>query len=92
MEQGEFERFAETILAGDRSIQALEWAQVVAGEDRVGAERRLAAKYGFDARFTESDDGKLTVDRERSGYIPVTYIAPMRGNQAELWASTSPLS
>ena len=65
-------------------FRPLEWAQVVAGEDRVGVERRLAAKYGFDVRFTERDDGKLTVARERSRYIPVTYIAPMRGNQAAL--------
>ena len=30
VEQGEFERFAETILARDPSVQTLEWAQVVA--------------------------------------------------------------
>ncbi len=37
---------------------------------------------GFGIHFTERDDGRLTVARERTRYVPVTYITPMRGNQA----------
>ena len=57
---------------------------MVAERERVGVERRLAAEYGFGVHFTERDDGRLTVARERSRYVPVTYITPMQGNQAAL--------
>lgn len=77
----EFERFAETMLAADASIQALEWAQVVSGAERAAVERRLSADYGFDVHFTERAGGKLVVAGERSRYMPVTYVTPMQGNQ-----------
>ncbi len=80
----EFQRFAETILAADPSIQALEWAQVVSGAERDEVERRLSADYGLDVHFTERTDGKLTVAAMRSRYVPVTYFVPMQGNQAVL--------
>ena len=68
----------------DPSVQTLEWAQVVAEGERVGVERRLTAEYGFGVHFTERDDGRLTVARERSRYVPVAYITPLQGNQAAL--------
>jgi diguanylate cyclase (GGDEF)-like protein/PAS domain S-box-containing protein len=80
--RAEFQRFAETMLAADPSIQALEWAQVVSGAQRAQVERRLSAEYGFDVRFTERVDGKLVEAGERSRYAPVTYVTPMQGNQA----------
>jgi diguanylate cyclase (GGDEF)-like protein/PAS domain S-box-containing protein len=84
VERREFERFARTILAGDPSIHVLEWAQVVPWNERADVERRLAADYGFDVPFTERTGSKLKVAGERSQYIPVTHLAPMRGNQAVL--------
>ncbi len=80
----EFQRFAATIQTANPSIQALEWAQVVGGAERAEVERRLSADYGFDVRFTERDDGKVVVARERSRYVPVTYVTPMQGNRAAL--------
>jgi diguanylate cyclase (GGDEF)-like protein/PAS domain S-box-containing protein len=82
VDRREFQRFAETILAADPSIQALGWAQVVSGADRAEVERRLSAGYGFDVRFTERAGGKLVVAGERSRYVPVTYVTPMQGNLA----------
>ncbi len=45
VEQGEFQRFADMILTDDPSIQALEWAQVVTGDERAGVEQRLSVEY-----------------------------------------------
>jgi PAS domain S-box-containing protein len=84
VDHGEFSRFAETILTDDPSIQALEWAPVIAGEERADVERQLSAEYGFGVHFTQRDGGRLTVAGERARYVPVTYITPMQGNQAAL--------
>ncbi|HUB15496.1 MAG TPA: EAL domain-containing protein [Acetobacteraceae bacterium] len=80
----EFQRFARTILDYDPSIQALEWAQTVDGRERGNVERRLSAEYGLGLHFTQRDHGKLVTAGERSWYVPITYIAPMLGNEAAL--------
>jgi CHASE1-domain containing sensor protein len=49
----EFQRFAETILASDPSIQALEWARVVVHDQRADVERGLAEESGRAIHFTE---------------------------------------
>jgi len=84
VEQGEFARFAQTILAPHPSVQALEWAQLVTEEERAGVEQQLAAEYGSDVHITEREDGRLIAARQRSWYVPVTQITPMQGNQAAL--------
>lgn len=84
VDQSEFQRFAETVLTDDLPIQALEWAPVVAGDERASVERQLSAEYGFVVHLTQRDDGGLTVAGERPRYVPVTYITPMQGNQAAL--------
>ena len=82
--QGEFQRFARTVLTDGLPIQALGWAQVVAAEERAEIERQLSAEYGFGVHFTQRDDGRLIVAGERTRYVPVTYVTPMLGNQAAL--------
>jgi diguanylate cyclase (GGDEF)-like protein/PAS domain S-box-containing protein len=84
VERREFQRFAETILAADPSIQALQWAQVVSAAERAAVERRLSAEYGWDVQFTERDGVKVIVAGQRARYVPITYMAPMQANQAAL--------
>ncbi len=83
--KSEFERFAATIRAGDPSIQALGWAQVVPHDQRAEVERQLAEEYGASVHITQlNDDRSRGVAGERDRYVPVIYVTPLPTNAAAL--------
>jgi diguanylate cyclase (GGDEF)-like protein len=82
VEPSEFKRFADTLLASDPSIQALEWAKVVNHDQRSAVERQMSTIFGSDFHFTErSAHGNLIVAGQRPRYVPVIYVVPLPGNE-----------
>ncbi len=80
-----FESFVARSLAVYPGIQALEWAPLVRRDDRQAYEQASRAEGNPDFALVELDaDGRLIPAGDRPYYIPVTYIAPLAGNEAAL--------
>ncbi len=78
----EFEQFAARSLQLYPGIQALEWAPLVSHGERSAFEQRIQQQGYPHFHITElGPDYTLVAAAERPYYIPVTYIAPMEGNE-----------
>ncbi|MGD1940975.1 MAG: CHASE domain-containing protein [Leptolyngbyaceae cyanobacterium] len=85
VQSSEFDAFVARSLAEYPGIQALEWAPVVAQGERATYEAEMQAQGYGNFQITELDaNGDLQRSRERPYYIPVTYLAPLGGNEAAL--------
>ncbi|MDA0267902.1 MAG: CHASE domain-containing protein [Cyanobacteria bacterium] len=85
VQPSEFDAFVARSLAEYPGIQALEWAPLVAQGERAAYEAAMQAQGDGSFQITELDgNGDLQRSRERSYYIPVTYLAPLVGNEAAL--------
>ncbi len=85
VQRQEFEEFVARSLSAYPGIQALEWAPLVRQTDRSAYERAMQAEGDSTFQITElSDDNRLIPSGDRPYYIPVTYIAPLSGNEAAL--------
>lgn len=85
VQRQEFEEFVARSLSAYPGIQALEWAPLVRQTDRRAYERAVRAEGYSTFQITElSDDNRLIPSSDRPYYIPVTYVAPLSGNEAAL--------
>ena len=81
----DFRAFVATERQRVEGIQALEWAPLVPGGDRPGAEARIRHDHPGFMGFTERDArGALRTAQPRPWYVPVTFIEPLQGNQPAL--------
>ncbi|MEM8505172.1 MAG: CHASE domain-containing protein [Cyanobacteria bacterium P01_D01_bin.1] len=81
----EFNRFVARSLTSYSGIQALEWAPVVAKDERAKFEAVLREAGYAEFEITErSDQGSLKPAEVRSHYVPVTYLQPWEGNELAL--------
>lgn len=80
-----FARFATTLLAENRAIQALEWIPRVPKNLRVKYES-VARAEGFPSfQFTERlPNGRMERAGERGEYFPVFFVEPFKGNEKAL--------
>jgi signal transduction histidine kinase len=85
VQPSEFAAFVARSLAEYPGIQALEWAPLVEQEERGAYEAEMQAQGYVNFQITELDgNGDLQRSRDRPYYIPVTYLAPLAGNEAAL--------
>lgn len=79
-----FSAYADSVLEGRSSIQALEWIPRVKAEDRLHYEQ-LAQDEGLtNFVFTEQDRGVMIPVKNRKVYFPVYYTAPSQENESVL--------
>ena len=78
-----FDAFVATELSRVKGIQALEWSPLVTPDKRRAyeAELRKMGALGFTQRNSK---GELKTDATREFYLPVFYLAPLKGNQPAL--------
>ena len=80
-----FNRFVARSLATYPAIQALEWAPVVRGSDRLQFEATQQLQGFPQFQITERNaQGSLVPAPLRSEYVPVTYLQPWLGNEPAL--------
>ncbi|PSN14525.1 hypothetical protein C7271_21595, partial [filamentous cyanobacterium CCP5] len=80
-----FEQFVARSLQVYPGIQALEWAPVVNQQDRRAFEQTVREEGFSTFQIQElGADNRLLSAGNRAYYIPVTYIAPLAGNEAAL--------
>ncbi len=80
--RGEFHDLTEHLLRRSPAIRAIEWAPRIAGAGRAAFEaeqQRDAPGFAIVGRTTA---GGLARSPDRADYYPVTYIEPLRGNEA----------
>jgi PAS domain S-box-containing protein len=82
VDRREFERFVATSVAAHPGVQALQWAPLVASEDRDGFERSARDVRTPRFEITElNSDGHIVRAMPRPLYCPVTYTVPFDGNE-----------
>lgn len=80
-----FNQFVARSLQVYPGIQALEWAPVVRQGDRLGFEQTIQGEGFPTFKIQElGGDNQLVSAKDRAYYLPVTYIAPLQGNEAAL--------
>lgn len=78
-----FARYAEHISHFTRGTHALSWIPIVAHVDRKKMEEKFSREMSRDFSIRErNDQGILVPASLRPHYFPVTYIAPLRTNEA----------
>ncbi|TQV72022.1 GAF domain-containing protein [Aliikangiella marina] len=83
-----FSQIAQTYLARDLSIQALEWIPLVRKADRSAFELQAKKDYP-NFQFTDKDpQGNIIRAGERDVYFPVYYVEPYLGNESALGYSS----
>lgn len=81
----EFNLFSESIFNQNSSVRALEWAPIVAFNQREKFEQKSSVMLQQDFQIRERlANGKMTLAQPRSQYAPLYYIYPQQGNQAAL--------
>ncbi|MEM6518902.1 MAG: CHASE domain-containing protein [Cyanobacteria bacterium P01_C01_bin.70] len=81
--RSEFELFVARSLAAYPGIQALEWAPLIEQNDRLAYEQAIQVEVDDSFQITELGTGdRLARAGERAYYLPVTYVAPLAGNEA----------
>ena len=82
--RSEFHDLTERLLQRFQAIRAIEWAPHIAGSDRAAFEvvqQRDAPGFAILGR---SPAGERAISPEHVEYYPVTYVEPLRGNEAAL--------
>ncbi len=81
----EFDSFAGMLLERTPGTQALEWIPRVVHEERAGFEARVRTNVDDAFAIRErGDDGELVAAASRPEYYPVSYVAPVVGNEEAL--------
>ncbi|MGD1861302.1 MAG: CHASE domain-containing protein [Leptolyngbyaceae cyanobacterium] len=85
VQRSEFATFVARSLSDYPGIQALEWAPFVPLSERTAYEQQMQAAGFADFQITElGTEGELERAGDRPYYLPVTYLAPLAGNEAAL--------
>ncbi|RTR40089.1 diguanylate cyclase [Shewanella canadensis] len=79
----EFNRIAQSFLARHQDIQALEWAPKVLGNQRLAYVDSRRAEFP-DFEITEVGPQGMIRALDRNSYFPVSYVAPIAGNEVVL--------
>lgn len=85
VERNEFQNFSESLIAGQTTIQALEWIPRIKHDERAAYEN-LARMDGI-VNFTireKNELGKIVPASIRDEYFPIFFIAPVAGNETAL--------
>lgn len=82
--QAEFSLFVRRSISTYPGIQALEWSPLILHRDRLLYEESMQQIWGDNFAIFETENNTLSVAKERSEYFPVTYIEPLRNNEAAL--------
>ena len=77
----DFENVANKIAAFGLGIQALEWIPRVTDTERAPFEHKMAAQLNRNFQVFERISGKEQPVSPRPAYFPVTYVAPLKGNE-----------
>ncbi|MEM6449002.1 MAG: CHASE domain-containing protein [Cyanobacteria bacterium P01_D01_bin.105] len=85
VQQQAFDAFVARSLQEYPGIQALEWAPLVTSDKRSIYEETIQRKGNPNFQITElGADDRLVTASQRDFYLPVTYLAPVAGNEAAL--------
>ncbi|MEM9505472.1 MAG: CHASE domain-containing protein, partial [Cyanobacteria bacterium P01_E01_bin.43] len=85
VQRSEFATFVARSLSDYPGIQALEWAPFVPLSERTAYEQQIQTAGFADFQITELNaTGALERASDRPYYLPVTYLAPLAGNEAAL--------
>eukprot|EP01037_Dinobryon_pediforme_P011906 gene11905-11998_t len=77
----DFQHVASQITAFGLGIQALEWIPRVSDTERPAFERKIAAQLNRNFLVFERVSGQEQPASQRPAYFPVTYVAPLKGNE-----------
>jgi len=80
---GEFNRIAQSFLVRHQDIQALEWAPKVLENQRLVYEDSRRVEFP-DFEITEVGSQGMIRALDRDRYFPVSYVAPIAGNEVVL--------
>ncbi len=81
----EFTAISRGLLERHQSVQALEWAPLIKGEERAAFEEKTALELNRPFRITERDaGGHLVTAAARPEYAVIKYAEPVAGNEAVL--------
>lgn len=84
IDRGTFAAFVKRTLLTYPGIQALEWSPRIRQTDRSSFESMIYQEGFPEFQITELSDRSLIRAADRLEYFPVTYIEPLRGNEAAL--------
>ncbi|MBP0017325.1 MAG: CHASE domain-containing protein [Cyanobacteria bacterium SBLK] len=82
--QAEFSLFVRRSISTYPGIQALEWSPLILHRDRSFYEESMQQIWSDSFAIVETENNTLILAKERSEYFPVTYIEPLRENEAAL--------
>ncbi len=83
VERDEFRSFVSGQLARHQTIETLQWAPFVRGDQRITFEQAATNDGLKDFQFTiERDKGVLVRAPQQDQYFPTFYVQPMDGNEA----------
>lgn len=77
----EFAVFTDPLLKSRPEVQALGWVPVVSDKDREKFEADQNKEFPGFFISERATQGKMIVRKQASDYFPVTYIAPIKGNE-----------
>jgi len=81
----EFNRMAEVALKRfDSTMQAVEWAPLISNKERSSFEYEQRISYPHFGISERNIDGSMHYANTRAAYVPVTFIQPLKDNQAAL--------
>lgn len=80
----EFDVYAERLLAGSPSVQAVEWIPRVERDMRKEFEAEVSAESGKPYRILRVDSGSLVPQAEKSEYFPIRFVVPFDANR-RIW-------
>ncbi|MDX1453019.1 MAG: CHASE domain-containing protein [Oleiphilaceae bacterium] len=77
-----FQRFFKHTLAGDQTLRAVGWTEIVPHAQREQVETAMRAKYPYFEFKEPGPDGRFIAAAERDIYYPVLFIYPLADNIA----------
>ena len=77
----EFAVFTEPLLKSHPEVQALEWVPIVAGKDREKFEADQNRDFPGFFISERAAQGEMITRQQATDYFPVTFVAPMKGNE-----------
>ena len=80
----DFARFVERPLTRFPMIQALEWAPNVSNQNKTSFEALQRQELGHFAIVERDSNGNPIPSKDRPNYYPVTFVEPLKGNEAAL--------
>lgn len=77
----QMQNFAQGIMRQHPELMAIQWAALVPDELRVSYETAMTTALKKEFKIRELVDGQLRDAGRRVEYVPITYVAPLLGNE-----------